>query len=136
MPVPKALAKQADLVDRVAELLEIDRSLVFLDTLPLSSGRTAKELHITEEELEARLTKNRSKRKNTLRVWTGNMDSDEKDRIRSLKDEVKALCATENTKVALSARHPHGDDGQIMFERRRRQSRSVRYKNRNAKVED
>ncbi len=130
MPVPKARAKQADLVHRVADLLQISPSVVFLDAIPVSSGKTAKELYITEEEFQKRLALSRSKRKNTLRIWTGDMNGDEELRIREMKAEVKALCATENTKVALSDRHPLGNDGQAAFEHRRRKDRGKRYASR------
>jgi hypothetical protein len=118
MPVPKSRQKQASLVTEVAQFLQIDTSVVFLDAVPMSEGRESAE-------------RRRKNRKNTLRIWTGNMDGDEKDRIRALKDEVKVMAARVDTKIALSDRHPLGDDGQAAFEERRRAQRAKKWSARN-----
>lgn len=117
MPVPKSRKKQAGLVEEVAKFLGIDPSVVFLDAVPMSSG-------------DKDVARRRKFRRNTLRIWTGNMDGDEKDRIRDLKDEVKAMAAAVNTKIALSDRHPLGDDGQAAFEERRRAQRGKKWRER------
>jgi hypothetical protein len=114
MPVPKSRQKQATLVTQVAQFLQIDPCVVFLDAVPMSDSK---------EDVERR----RKNRKNTLRIWTGNMDGDELDRIRGLKDEVKAMAAKVNTKIAMSNRHPLGDDGQAAFEERRRSQRAKKW---------
>lgn len=118
MPVPKSRSKQVGLVAEVAAFLGIDPRDVFLDAVPMSSG---------DPDVERR----RKFRKNTLRIWTGNMDGDEKDRIRGLKDEVKLMAAKVNTKIAMSDRHPVGDDGQAAFEERRRAQRGKKWSARN-----
>ena len=118
MPVPKSRSKQVGLVEKVATFLKIDPSAVFLDAVPMSSG-------------DPDVARRRKFRKNTLRIWTGNMDGDEKDRIRGLKDEVKVMAAAVNTKIAMSDRHPLGDDGQAAFEERRRSQRGKKWSARN-----
>jgi hypothetical protein len=118
MPVPKSRSKQVDLVEQVALFLGIDSGVVFLDAVPMSSG-------------DPDVARRRKFRKNTLRIWTGNMDGDEKDRIRGLKDEVKAMAAIVNTKIAMSDRHPTGDDGSSAFEERRRAQRGKKWSARN-----
>jgi hypothetical protein len=118
MPVPKSRRKQVVLVNEVARFLEIDPSVVFLDAVPMSTGG---------EDIARR----RKHRKNTLRIWTGNMDEGEKDRIRGLKDEVKSMASKVNTKIAMSDRHPLGDDGQAAFEERRRAQRGKKWTARN-----
>lgn len=115
MPVPKSRRQQAALVTQVAEFLQIDPSVVFLDAVPMS------------ENDRVSLERRRANRRNTLRIWTGNMDGDEKDRIRALKSEVKAMAAAVNTKIALSDRHPLGEDGQMAFEERRRAQRAKKW---------
>lgn len=113
MPVPKSRTQQVRLVDEIADFLGIDSSVVFLDAVaPIAAAGKGK---------------NTRKRKNTLRIWTGNMDGDEKRRIIALKDEVKAMAGAVDTKIALSDRHPLGDDGQIAFEERRRASRGKKW---------
>jgi hypothetical protein len=119
MPAPKSRRKQVGLVDEVATFLGVDPSVVFLDAVPMSSS----ERHTAEQR--------RKWRKNTLRIWTGNMDGDEKDRIRGLKGEVKVMAAAVNTKIAMSDRHPLGDDGQVAFEERRRAQRGKKWSARN-----
>jgi hypothetical protein len=123
MPVPKSRRKQVGLVDDVATFLGIDPSAVFLDAVPMSSG-------------DPDVARRRKFRKNTLRIWTGNMDGDEKDRIRDLKDEVKAMASAVNTKIAMSDRHPLGDDGQSAFEERRRAQRGKKWSARNPDRKD
>jgi len=123
MPVPKSRRKQVGLVDEVAKFLGVDPSVVFLDAVPMSSG-------------DPDVARRRKFRKNTLRIWTGNMDGDEKDRIRGLKDEVKVMAAAVNTKIAMSDRHPLGDDGSSAFEERRRSQRGKKWAARNPARKD
>jgi hypothetical protein len=98
MPVPKSRIQHASLVQEVAELLGISMDFVFLDVIKPN--------------------------KNTIRVWTGDMKRNEKLRIMDLKKETKALAAKLHTKIAMSDKHPLGEDGQMAYEKRRRQGRS------------
>jgi hypothetical protein len=109
MPVPKSRLKQVGLIEEIAELLQIDPSLVFLDALPLRDR--------TDDADDIRAKRSRGHRRNTIRIWTQHMDDGEIDRLHGLKDEAKAMAAKVNTKVAMSDRHPLSQAG---FEERRR----------------
>lgn len=110
MPVPKSRTKHVDLVKQVASTLLIPESIVFLDVV--------------------------NAKRSTIRIWTEGMDSHEKARIRAQKDEIKALAAKINVKIAMSDKHPLGEDGQSEFERRRRKARSAALKGRKAQVSE
>jgi hypothetical protein len=110
MPVPKSRTKHVDLLKQVAGLLLIPESIVFLDV--------------------------GTSKRSTVRIWTEGMDYNEKARIRAKKDEIKDLASKINAKVAMSDRHPLGEDGQIEFEKRRRKARSSAQKSRNVAATD
>jgi hypothetical protein len=123
MPISKARTKQAGLVKQVAALLGISESVVYLDIIGsereiCSCGGGSFKCD-TCPEAPCTLLPPRVRR-STVRIWTGNMDEDEKARLRSKKEEVKALAAPLNTKIAMSDRHPLGNHGQVALESRRR----------------
>jgi len=93
---------------QIASLLQIPESIVFLDVV--------------------------NAKRSTIRIWTEGMTTTEKATIRANKSKIKALAAKTGAKVALSDRHPLGEDGQSAFEKRRRASRSAALKGRKLQV--
>lgn len=110
MPVSKSRTKHVDLIKEVASLLLIPESIVFLDVI--------------------------NTKRSTIRIWSEGMDTNEKARIRAKKEEIKALASKINVKIAMSDKHPLGDDGQIELEKRRRKGRSAAQKARKAASND
>ncbi len=106
MPVSKLNAMNVDdVIEQIAELLQITEDKVFLSSFCAQGTAT----HLT------------------IRIWTEGMATEEKDRIRSKKDETKALASKIKAKIAMSDKHPLGNRGQEQFEVRRRKTRSARY---------